>query len=86
MQPKCECRSLSTLAGARATSYAHHWLRDVATSDNGRRLLRCRACGADWEWEDELIGDEGERRVRLRRERSAGVVQDWGRYDSDDGS
>ncbi len=72
------------MVGAQATAYANRYLRELSQGDFGTRLLRCRMCGAFWELQEEELGDEESRRVRLRRVRTASTLQDWRMYDVDD--
>lgn len=76
MSQQCECRSLESMVGSAAEGYADRFLVEMAADDEAQRLMRCRVCGAFWEMQDDALDEEGTRRIRLRRVRSAEAVED----------
>ena len=84
MNPTCTCRATVTMVGSPAIAYSFRFLREMSPGDGSVRLLACRVCGAYWELQEEGLGDEESRRVRLRRVRSASAVEDWRMYESED--
>jgi hypothetical protein len=84
MASRCQCHVVSVYIGEKATAHANRYLQETANGEAGARLMRCRICGAYWEMDEDVVGEEGERRVRLHRVRLTSTLEDWRMYEGED--
>ena len=70
---KCSCEKFARLEGASASAYAAAFLEGVEGADaEGRKLLRCRACGRLWERRAPEVKAVGTRPSLVRLDGEAG--------------